>query len=90
MCFFVQHIQRMPSLVDHLARRPRETARFLHSLIRAMLIDSVHTAASLDLLIHIVNKVDLGGLAQATAQQILTSGPGAEGEGLRKLMHIFR
>ena len=80
----------MPSLLDHLAQRPKEATRFLHSLIRAMLTDKIHTAASLDLLMLIVDKVDLGGLAQATAQQILTSGPDAEGEELQTLMTIFR
>lgn len=90
LCSHVQHIQRMPSLVDHLAQRPRESARLLHSLIRALLTDRVHTAASLDLLGHVVSQVDLGGLAQAAAEQILSCGPGAEEEELQTLMSIFR
>ena len=89
-CSHVQHMQRMPSLVDHLARRPKESARLLHSLIRALLTDRIYTAASLDLLGHVTSKVDLGGLAQAAAQQIFSVGPGAEGEELQKLMSVFR
>ena len=86
----VQHMQRMPSLVNHLAQRPKESARFLHSLIRALLTDKIHTAASTDLLRQLIDRVDLGGLAQAAAQQILSSGPGLEGEEQQSLMSIFR
>ncbi len=89
-CSYVQHIKRMPSLVDHLAQKPKESARFLHSLIRALLTDKIHTAASLDLLRQLIDRVDLGGLAQAAAQHILNIGPGLEGEELQSLTSIFR
>ena len=89
-CSCVQHIQRMPSLVDHLAQRPKESVSLLHSLIRALLTDKIHTAASLDLLRQLIDRVDLGGLAQAAAQQMLSSGPGLEGEEQQNLLSIFR
>jgi len=80
----------MPSLVEHLAQRPREANQFLRSLIRALLTDRVHTPASFKLLGDIVNNVELGDLAQAVAQQLLTNGPDAEGEELQTLSNIFR
>jgi len=80
----------MPSLVEHLAQRPKEANRFLRSLIRALLTDRVHTSASFKLLGDIVNNVELGDLAQAVAQQLLTNGPDAEGEELQTLLNIFR
>ena len=83
-CSYVQHIKRMPSLVDHLAQKPKESARFLHSLIRALLTDKIHTAASLDLLRQLIDRVDLGGLAQAAAQQYPQHWSRSRGRGAAK------
>ena len=80
----------MPSLVDHLAQRPKEATRLLRSLFRALLSDKIHTAASLNMLRQIIDKVDLRDLAQGAAQQILSTGPHAEGEELQTVLGIFR
>ena len=80
----------MPKLVEQLAQRPKEAARFLRSLIRALLTDKVHTAASLKLLANIVESVTLSDVAEAAAQQLLACGPDAEAEERNQLMSIFR
>ena len=86
----MQYLLRMPKLVESLAQRPKESARFLHALIGALLSDKIHTAASLKLLERIVEQVALGGVATAAAGQLLVSGLSAEEQELQTLMSIFR
>ena len=86
----MQHIQRMPNLVIGLLQRPKESARLLGSLIRALLADKIHTAASLRLMQSIAEVVPLGDHAEAAAQQILAIGPEAQGEERTMLMRVLR
>ena len=86
----MQHIQRMPNLVIGLLQRPRESARLLSSLIRALLADKIHTAASLKLMESIAEVVPLGDHAMATAQQVLAVGSEAHGEEREVLMRLLR
>ena len=76
----VQHIQRMPQLVIGLLQWPKESARLLGSLVRALLADKVHTAASLKLMQSIAERVSFDDHAEAVAQQILAVGSEAHGE----------
>jgi hypothetical protein len=80
----------MPNLVESLAKRPKESARFLHALIAALLSDRIHTAASLKLLERLVEQVALEGVATAAAGQLLVAGPSAQEQELQTLMRIFR
>ena len=86
----VQYLLRMPKLVESLAQRPKESARFLHALIAALLSDKIHTAASLKLLERVVEQVALGGVATDAAGQLLIAGVSAEEQELQTLMSIFR
>ena len=86
----VQYLLRMPKLVESLAQRPKESARFLHALIAALLSDKIHTAASLKLLERLVEQVALEGVATAAAGQLLLSGLSADEQELQILMSIFR
>ncbi len=86
----MQHIQRMPNLVIGLLQRPKESARLLGSLIRALLVDRVHTAASLKLMQSIAEVVPLGDHAEAAAQQVLDAGTEAHGEERELLMRLLR
>ena len=86
----MQHIQRMPNLVIGLLQRPKESARLLGSLIRALLADKVHTAASLKLMQSIAEVVPVGDHAEAAAQQVLAVGTEAHGEERKILMRLLR